>query len=71
MDLRELVGINIRKLRNDRQMSQEDLAFEAELDRSYLSEIENGHKSPGIEVLAKIAAALGVRITVLFDGYKE
>jgi transcriptional regulator with XRE-family HTH domain len=71
MELRELVGVNIRKLRNDRQMSQEELAFQAELDRSYLSEIENGYKSPGIEMLAKISKALGVKLASLFAGYDD
>lgn len=39
-------------------MSQEELAFEAGVDRSYLSEIENGYKNVGIAVLEQIAKAL-------------
>ncbi len=46
-------------------MSQEELAFEAGIDRSYLSEIENGYKNVGIAVLEQVARALGVPVTEL------
>lgn len=42
-------------------MTQEQLAFEAELDRTYISHLENGHKSPTVDVLFRIAAALGIQ----------
>ena len=41
-------------------MSQEQLAFTAGIDRTYLSELENNHKSPTVEMLLKICEALGV-----------
>jgi transcriptional regulator with XRE-family HTH domain len=71
MKLCTLVGTNIRKLRADRDLSQEELAYRAGIDRSYLSEIENGHKSVGVVVLDDIAAALEVEIIDLFKGYKR
>lgn len=64
------VGTNIRKLRNGKKLSQEELAYEAGIDRSYLSEIENGHKNLSIVMLEQIANALDVKVTVLLAGYK-
>jgi len=70
MDVCSTIGTNIRKLRNSRKLSQEELAFNAGIDRSYLSEIENGHKNLSVVVLDQIASALGVKIMQLFTGYK-
>jgi len=71
MKLCAVVGTNIRKQRADRGLSQEELAHRAGIDRSYLSEVENGHKSVGVMVLDDIAAALEVEITDLLKGYKR
>ena len=70
MDVCSIIGTNIRKLRNSKKLSQEELAFSAEIDRSYLSEIENGQKNLSVAMLDHIAVALDVRITELFVGYK-
>lgn len=48
-------------------MSQEQLAFDAGIDRSYLSEIENGYKNVGIAVLEQIANALKVSVSELVE----
>jgi transcriptional regulator with XRE-family HTH domain len=71
MKLCTVVGTNIRKLRAVRELSQEELAHRAGIDRSYLSEIENGHKSVGVVVLDDIAAALEAEVIDLFKGYKR
>jgi transcriptional regulator with XRE-family HTH domain len=68
MDICSTIGINVRKLRNSKKLSQEEFAFKAGIDRSYLSEIENGHKNPSVLVLKQIADALGVKIGVLLGG---
>lgn len=49
-------------------MTQEDLAGAADIDRSFLSEIENGHKNLSVETLKKIADALGIKTSCLIDG---
>jgi transcriptional regulator with XRE-family HTH domain len=56
------IGHNIAQARKDAGFSQEDLAGLAEMDRSYLSEIENGKKNLSVLALLKIAKALGVEV---------
>ena len=60
MDLRATFAANIRRLRNDRGWSQEALAHEAGVNRSYLSRVEKGGPYVGLEVIGKIAEALVV-----------
>ena len=60
MKFRERVGLNIRNLRNSRGLSQEQLGLAAEVDRSYISEIELAKNSASLDVLERIAIALGV-----------
>jgi transcriptional regulator with XRE-family HTH domain len=60
MDIRKQVGINVRRLREGRHLSQEELAFEAELHRTYISGVERGIRNPTVTVVAKIARALDV-----------
>ncbi len=60
------IGEAIVMLRRQAHMTQEDLAGAAEIDRSYLSEIENGRKNISIRVLDKIARALKTDITDFF-----
>ena len=58
--LRARVGVNIRRLRHARKLSQEALAADASLDQGYMSRIEAGSINFRIEALARLAAALGV-----------
>jgi len=58
MKLRERVGLNIQNLRNSRGLSQEQLALAADMDRSYVSEIELAKFSASLDVLERIALAL-------------
>jgi len=60
MDIRKQVGINVKRLREARHLSQEQLAFEAELHRTYISGVERGIRNPTVAVVAKIARALSV-----------
>lgn len=67
MKLREQVGLNIRNLRNSKGMSQEQLALAADVDRSYISEIELAKNSASIDILEQIALALDVAPKELFN----
>ena len=56
--MKKLVGQNVRRLREEAGLSQEKLALEAELDRTYVSGVERGVRNPTVTVLARIAKAL-------------
>lgn len=58
MDVRKRVGINLKRLRQDRGLSQEELAFESGMHRTYISGVERGVRNPTVLVLEKIATAL-------------
>ena len=60
MDLREVFAINLRRLRHAKGLSQDDLAYEAEVSRSYLSQLEKGAFYASLRIVCKIAEALEV-----------
>jgi transcriptional regulator with XRE-family HTH domain len=60
MDLREVFAGNLRRLRNAKGLSQDDLAYEAEVSRSYLSQLEKGVFYASLKVVGKLADALDV-----------
>lgn len=60
MDLVRLLGENVRQLRTSKQLSQEELAFAADMKRSYLSDLERGTRNPSVRALERLAAALEV-----------
>jgi transcriptional regulator with XRE-family HTH domain len=60
MDLREIFATNLRRLRHERGLSQDDLAYEADVSRSYLSQIEKGSFHVSLKVIGKLAEALHV-----------
>jgi transcriptional regulator with XRE-family HTH domain len=60
MDLREIFASNLRRLRNAKSMSQEDLAYDAKISRSYLSQLEKGSFYVSIKVIGKLAETLTV-----------
>ncbi|OMF35907.1 hypothetical protein BK133_09435 [Paenibacillus sp. FSL H8-0548] len=62
-----LVGDNIRQLRKIKGLSQEQLAFRAEINASYMGQVERGEKNPTIDVLSKIAKALQTPLEKLVD----
>ncbi len=60
MDIRGRVGINVRRLRKARGYSQEELAFECGLHRTYISGVERGIRNPTVVTLGRIASVLKV-----------
>jgi len=67
MDVRQKLGNRIRVLREIAGMSQKDLAFAADLDRSYIASIESGQRNVSIVNIERIAHALGVSLRQLFE----
>ena len=67
MDVRQRLAVNMKRLRKERGWSQEALADEAGLDRTYISGIERIVKNPTVTVIERIASALGCRLGNLLD----
>ena len=65
MEIREVFGRNLRRLRLAKGLSQEALAYEAGIDRTYVSALERGVYSASIDMVAKLAAVLEVEPTAL------
>jgi transcriptional regulator with XRE-family HTH domain len=61
------LGAAIKRARMQTGMSQEDLAHESGLDTSYMSSIERGLQNPGLMLVLRIAAALGITGSVLLE----
>ena len=66
MDIKIKFGRNLKRLRLEKDISQESLSFLADLDRSYISNIEKGTRNVSITVAAQLADALNVEISELF-----
>jgi len=67
MDIRKKVGDRIRELRKSQDLTQESLAFKAEVDKTYLNEVENGKRNVSVINLEKIILALGSTIKDFFS----
>jgi transcriptional regulator with XRE-family HTH domain len=64
-DWRAILAKNVRKYRQQRKLTQEQLAFEAQIDLTYMGGIERGKRNPSLLVMARIADALGVPLPKL------
>jgi transcriptional regulator with XRE-family HTH domain len=60
MDLRDVFATNLRRLRHAKGLSQDELAYEAGVSRSYLSQIEKGVFYASLKILGRLADALDV-----------
>ncbi len=60
------LGINLRQARNERNLTQERLALEANLNRAYIGYIERGERNASIETIEKIAKVLRIKLHELF-----
>jgi transcriptional regulator with XRE-family HTH domain len=67
MTVRAIVAKNLRKLRNAQGVSQEELAARADVDRNYVGKLEREENSATIDMLEKLAVALGVEVRAFFD----
>ena len=66
MDIKIKIGQRIKELRDVANMSQKDLSFAADLDRSYIASVENGQRNVSIVNIEKIANAHAVSLTTFF-----
>ena len=68
MDIRKKVGARIKELRLGLKLTQEKLAFKADVDKTYLNEVENGKRNVSLINLEKIITALEVSFEKFFKG---
>jgi transcriptional regulator with XRE-family HTH domain len=67
MEIREVLAVNLRKLRQAKGLSQEELAHRAEIDRTYISALERSVYAAGIDVVDRLAKVLGVEAADLLQ----
>ncbi len=67
MEIKEKIGKRIRNLRKDLNLSQEALALKSEVDRTYMTDVENGRRNISIEILEKIIIGLEVSMATFFN----
>jgi transcriptional regulator with XRE-family HTH domain len=71
MKAQEVFGRKIRFHRNQLGLSQEELAFKAGLDRTYIASVENGKRNVSIETIHKFLSALQISFSDFFADVKE
>jgi transcriptional regulator with XRE-family HTH domain len=67
----EAFAANVRRLRQERNLTQEALAHKADLNLTDIARVETLKRDPGVKVIAKIAYGLGVPTAALFEGVKH
>jgi transcriptional regulator with XRE-family HTH domain len=67
MDIKLKVGQRIKILRKQLEISQEALALKADVDRTYVTDVENGRRNVSIEILERLVTALNVSFTEFFS----
>lgn len=68
MKAQEQLGMRIKYLRKKRKMSQLDLSLEANVNKNYICDLENGRRNPSLEILERISDAFGITLEELFRG---
>lgn len=54
MDIKTKIGLRIKELRNEKSLTQEAVAWKAEVDRTFMNHVENGRRNASVETLTKI-----------------
>lgn len=65
VNIKKKLGDKIRQIRKTNKISQEELAFRASLHRTYISDVERGHRNVSLENIEKISKALNIKISEL------
>jgi transcriptional regulator with XRE-family HTH domain len=71
VDISAHVGSAVRALREVADLSQEELAFRAKLDRTYISGIERNRRNPSVRSLQRVSDALGITLDAIFIKARE
>ncbi len=67
MDIKNKVGQRIKTLRKELDLSQEALALKAEVDRTYVTDVENGRRNVSLEIMERLIKALEVSFAEFFN----
>lgn len=67
MNIQHVLGTNVRRIREAKGWSQDKLSEMSGLHRTYISGIERGVRNPTIKIVHEIAAALGIKVSQLFE----
>ena len=67
MDIKTKIGLRIKEIRTEKNLTQEAVAWKSEVDRSFMNHVENGRRNISIESLEKIMTGLEVPIKEFFD----
>jgi transcriptional regulator with XRE-family HTH domain len=67
VDIRQRLGANLKRLRLERGLSQEKFAFEVDIHRTYISDLERGARNPTITLVEKLSSFFGVSAGELLD----
>lgn len=71
MAIEKQIGIRIKQLRASKELTQEQLAWDAEVNRTYMNHVENGRKNISVRSLEKIIKALGSDFATFFKEFKK
>ena len=70
MNVNKQLGMRVRYLREQKKMTLEELSFEANVNKNYLSDLERGNRNPTVKILERIALALEISLEELFKGIR-
>ncbi len=71
MTIVKQLGMRIAYLRKQKGWTQEELAFQANIHKNYLCDLENGKRNPTLKILSSIADALDISLSFLFKGLQS
>lgn len=67
MDIKVRVGQRLKTLRKEKGITQERLSFDSDVDKTYISEVENGKRNISIVNLEKLVLTIGYSLNEFFD----
>lgn len=70
MDIKEKIGTRIKFLRNELKISQEELGFRSSVDRTYITDVENGRRNISVEVLERVMNGLNTTFKDFFNSHE-